>query len=56
MEENLAEALLKTADVLHWLGKYQVANALILFSRFCRARKLDTLEALEAVVVTAERT
>ena len=54
VEENLADGLMKTAAVLHWLGKYQAANALILFSRWVRAKNVSTLDELELLVVRAE--
>lgn len=54
MEENLADMLVKTADVLHWLGKYRECNALVLLSRLLRARKIDTLADLDATVAREE--
>jgi len=54
MQENLADVLLKTADVLHWLGKYDSANALILLSRLLRAHKIENLDQLERLVVDQE--
>jgi hypothetical protein len=55
MGENLADALLKTSEVLHWLGKYQESNALVLLSRLMRAHKIPTLDLLEAMVVDLEQ-
>lgn len=55
MEENLPDALLKAADALHWLGKYQVANACILMSRFARAHGIHTQNDLEELVAGAEK-
>jgi hypothetical protein len=54
MGENLADALSKTANVLHWLGKYDSANALILLSRLLRAHKIENLDDFEKFVVAAE--
>jgi hypothetical protein len=56
MKENLADMLSKTADVLHWLGKYDSANALILLSRLLRAHKIENLDQLEKLVVDQEDT
>lgn len=55
MPEKVPDMLVKTADVLHWLGKYNEANALILLSRWMRARNIETLEVLEGCVTAAER-
>ena len=54
MEESIADALVKTADVLHWLGRYRECNALILFSRLARALNLTTLDDLEKRVQLVE--
>lgn len=54
MEENTADVLLKTSSVLHWLGKYTEANTCILLSRLLRAKKISTLEELQAHVTTEE--
>lgn len=54
MEENLTDALIKTADVLHWLGKFHESNACILLSRLLRARRVDSLNELEALVSEEE--
>ncbi len=55
MGEHLADALLKTADVLHWLGKYEACNALIFLSRLARVHGLDDLAKLEAFVDAQEQ-
>lgn len=55
MEENIADSLLKTADVLHWLGRYRECNTLILLSRLLRAENVETLDDLEEHVGEAER-
>lgn len=47
MGEKLHEKLMKAADVLHWLGKYDEANALILCSRLARISEAENLEQLE---------
>jgi hypothetical protein len=52
---NLSDMLLKAAEVMHWLGKYQEANALILLSRLCVARRLGTLQALQTYVEEEEK-
>lgn len=54
MGEELAETLLKASDVMHWLEKYQLANALILLSRLVRANKIGTLDDLQRAVTEAE--
>lgn len=54
MEENVADALMKTSSVLHWLGKYTEANACTLLSRLLRSRKISTLDELEAHVTAEE--
>lgn len=54
MEENLAETLLDTKDVLRWLGKYREANALVMLSRLLRVHDLDTLDKLTAFVEREE--
>jgi hypothetical protein len=54
MREHLADALLKTADVLHWLGRYTECNALILTSRLLRVHDLDDLDKLRAFVEREE--
>jgi len=55
MDEPIPDLLLKVADVLHFLGRYREANVLTLLSRWLRARGIETDEALEAAVRTAER-
>lgn len=55
MEENIPDTLLKLSDVMHWLGKYREANALVLLSRWLRARNIETLEVLEGAVLAAEK-
>lgn len=55
MEESIADALVKTADVLHWLGRYREANACTLFSRLARAWNIHTLDALEKHVLLCEQ-
>lgn len=54
MGEHLADVLLKTSSVLHWLGRYEECNALILTSRLLRVHDLDTLDKLEAFVTREE--
>lgn len=54
MGEHLADVLLKTGDVLHWLEKYTAANACTLLSRFLRVRDIQDLDALEHLVTEAE--
>ncbi len=54
MEEAIYDALLKTADVLHWFGRYRECNTLILVSRLLRAHGVLTLEALEVFVTKTE--
>jgi len=44
MEEKLADRVQKTADFLHWLGKYDECNALIMTARLMRAHGIETLE------------
>lgn len=50
MPEKLLDKLLKASCVLHWLGKHEEANALILFSRELRCFDVDTLEKLDVFV------
>lgn len=45
--ENLYGELMRASSVLHWLGKYDVANAMILFARFLRASSICTLDEFE---------
>lgn len=54
MEEPLPDMLLKAADVMHWLGKYTIANALILFSRLTRAKEIVRLDDLQRFVEEVE--
>lgn len=54
MGEHLAEKMLKTAEALHFLGKYDESNAAILMSRLLRAKNLDTLDKLESFVAEEE--
>lgn len=54
MKEEFPEMLLKAADAMHWLGKYDESNALILLSRFVRARKIGTLDEFEEDVRAEE--
>lgn len=51
---NLYDELLRASSVLHWIGKYEVANALILFVRFLRASNVSTLDQFERVLAAAE--
>jgi len=54
MGEHLADRLLKLADVLHWLGRYEECNACILTSRLLRVHGLDDLGKLELFVTREE--
>lgn len=54
MEESIPDGLRKAAEVLHWLGKYGVANTLTLLSRLMRARKIETFEQLEQLLAEEE--
>ena len=51
---NLHDELLRASSVLHWIGKYEVANALILFVRFLRLSNVSTLDQFERVLAAAE--
>lgn len=44
MEEKLWESIQKAANVLHWLGKYDECNALVMTARLMRANNIETLE------------
>lgn len=54
MEEDLADVLQKTAEVLHWLGKHQAANACMLCARLVSAKQITTLDELEVSVCKIE--
>lgn len=54
MEEAVYDTLFKVSDVLHWLGKYREANALIMLGRFLRARGIHRTEQLDALVEAEE--
>lgn len=55
MEEKLWDTMQKTADVLHWLGKYEECNALIMTARLMRANGIETLEEWTKFVESQER-
>ena len=55
MGENLADALLKVADLLRWFKAYTESNALVMLSRFLRAKDLHDLDTLTAFVEAEER-
>ena len=50
MPEKIWERLEKVANGLHWLGRYQEANALSLTVRLMREREIETLEDWEEYV------
>lgn len=54
MEEKLADRIEKTAEILHWLGKYDECNALIMTSRLMRAHGVETLEEWSTFVEKQE--
>ncbi len=54
MGELLGDKMTKLADVLHWIGKYEEANACALLGRWLRARKVLTVDQFEAFVEAAE--
>lgn len=54
MEENLADSMMKTADVLHWLGRHREATAIMFFSRWLRAVKVATIDRLEEYIEAYE--
>lgn len=54
MRPSIEGLLVKTADMLHWLGKYAEANAVALFARWLRTRGIDDMDTLEAFVVAEE--
>jgi len=55
MGEKLWEKLQKTADVLHWLGKYQERDAIILASRLMRAKGIEEMGEWENFVTSQEK-
>lgn len=54
MGEHLADVLLKVSSVLHWLGKYEECNAIVMLSRLVRVHGLDDLAKLTAFVEREE--
>jgi len=50
MPTKIWERLEKVAEGLHWLGKYEEANALWLTVRLMKAAEVETLEQWEAFV------
>jgi len=55
MGEKLWEKMQKTADVLHWLGKYQERDAIILASRLMRAKGIEEMDEWENFVTSQEK-
>lgn len=55
MPEKLWETFQKVADVMHWIGKYDLANALIMAARLVKALDIDTLEKWQAWVEKQEK-
>lgn len=47
MGENLADVVERLGGILHWLGKYEEANACNLLARFLRTVGIDTLDTFE---------
>lgn len=47
---DFADQLLKAGQVLHWLGKYDEANAMILLSRIARVKKFSEIGEIETWV------
>lgn len=48
MGESLADRLVKVSNLLHWLGRYDEANSLMLICRLLRDKRLESVEELEA--------
>lgn len=55
MEEKIWESMQKVADVLHWLGKYDECNTLIMTGRLMRANKIETSDEWAIFVAKQER-
>lgn len=55
MGEKLWESIQKVADMLHWVGKYDECNALVMTARLMRANNIETLEAWTHFVESQER-
>lgn len=51
---DFPDQLLKAGQVLHWLGKYNEANAMILLSRIARVKKFNEIGEIEAWVTGIE--
>jgi hypothetical protein len=54
MNEYLWETLRTAANALHWMGKYNECNALILLARLLEGNKIETLEAWKGYVEARE--
>lgn len=54
MGESIADSVQKTADVMHWLGKYEISNVLTFLARFLRASGITDIDQLEELVNDAE--
>lgn len=52
---NLSEELLRAASVMHWFGKFEVANAITLLARLLRAKGIDNNAEFGAWVEETER-
>lgn len=54
MGEHLGDVLYRLSGVLHWLGKYEEANAVALTARLVRGRGLRDLDEYEAFIAGFE--
>ncbi len=52
--KDLPSDLLKASEVLHWLGKYDEANALVYLMRLMNVKGIRDLAGLEALVFEEE--
>jgi hypothetical protein len=52
--DNLASEMLEAANVMHWFGKYRVANVLILAARLLKAKGILTVEKFASWVEEEE--
>ena len=52
--DNFPDQLLEAANVLHWLGKFRIANALTLTVRLLNLKGICTLEGFETWLAEQE--
>ena len=55
MPEKPYELLLKVADILHFLGKYDLAGMIVDLAVICSVKKLETLEEVHTYRNQLER-